>query len=179
MGQFDDLVGELSPGDYGWLPLDDAGNPSGPATLAPPPGPNAKACHVFAPEEGDDVLVSASGSPLSPPLNSNIDKRVGDTSPEEAPSPVLNSIEPTTAECGSADFTLTCIGSGFTPNSVIIWNGGEEPTTFVDENTLTTGVKPSLVSEPVSLLVTVTDGGVNTYPQTFDFTEAPVTRRRR
>jgi hypothetical protein len=177
MGEFDNLVGELSPGDYGWLPLDEAGNPSGPATLAPPPGPNAKACHVYSPPEGDDLLVTATGAPIVPPLNSNIDKRTGDEPAD--PAPTLGSISPITAECGSADITLTCTGTGFTPNSVIVFNGGEEPTTFVSETELTTGVKPSLVTEPVSVLVTVTDDGNTTYPQTFDFTEPPITRRRK
>src|SRR5688572_9534503 len=97
-GPFDHLIGELSPGDKGWLPLDEDGNPSGPATLDPPPHP-ALACSVYANpkdplEEDDHALMSSSGAPLETPLTSNVDRRVpgGDT-----PSPTITSLSPNTA----------------------------------------------------------------------------------
>src|SRR3954466_16401910 len=99
-GQFDDLVGELSPGDHGWLPLDEAGNPTGPATLQPPPPP-ALACAVRVTAEvplpdGYDLLVSETGAPLVPPLTSNVDKRDPDT--YVAPvKPTITSLTPNTA----------------------------------------------------------------------------------
>jgi hypothetical protein len=78
LGAYDHFIGELWPGAFGWLPLDDQGVPSGPATLEPP-GPDVPACKVFAnnaPTIGIDMLVSASGAPLVPPLNPNPDIRV-------------------------------------------------------------------------------------------------------
>lgn len=78
--------------------------------------------------------------------------------PEAPDEPaVLDSIEPATAARGSADFTLHCIGSGFTAESVIYFNNGPEPIIFVSENEVTTVVKPSLVSAAVTVPVRVDD----------------------
>ena len=57
--------------------------------------------------------------------------------------PVLTSLDPNAAVIGGPDLDLSALGSGFDANSVIVFNGGEEPTTFVAENELTTTVKPS------------------------------------
>jgi len=78
LGAYDHLIGDLWPGAFGWLPLDEFGEPSGPATIeAPPEG--TPACKVFANAASSfaaDLLVSASGAPLTPPLNPNSDVRV-------------------------------------------------------------------------------------------------------
>jgi hypothetical protein len=65
---------------------------------------------------------------------------------------------PNTAEVGGPDLTVTVSGSGFTPESVIVWNGGDEPTTFLNKSTLTTTVKPSTASGPVTVPITVRNG---------------------
>lgn len=177
MGDYDHLVGELKPGDQGWLPLDEAGIPSGPATLKPPPELNAKAAHVMhviEPDEDEDILVSSTGAPLVPPLNSNVDKRTTPGVPEVPP--VLNSLEPSTAECGSADFTLVFAGSGFTPNSVIVFNNFDEPTVFVSENSVTTIVKPSLFVVAAEVDSYIRNGDVESEHKLFTFTE-PAARR--
>jgi len=185
MGDYDNLVGELQPGQKGWLPLDEGGYPTGPATLEPPPGPNALACHVMASPadapEGSDVLVSASGAPLIAPLNSNVDRRVDDGFPDppHVTFVTLESISPTEAEVGGADITLIATGSGFTEDSVILFNNGEEPTEFIDSSQVSTVVKPSLASGPVSVPVQVREGSTTTPAQTFTFTEAPIARGRR
>jgi len=185
MGNFDHLVGELQPGDHGWLPLDEAGSPTGPATLDPPPGPDAKACSVFSPiGVGIDKLVSSSGAPLDPPLNSNVDKRPpGHGEGVEEDPPILDSLEPAEAEVGGPDLTLRCLGSGFSAASVIVFNGGDEVTMFVSETELTTGVKPSLVSMSVPVPVQVRNGlqpeAPISAPQTFTFVDPEVLTRRR
>ena len=73
-GPFDHLVGELLPGQHGWLPLDDNGAPSGPAVRDQPEPPQA-ACRVYAmiPTEGGDLLVTNSGAPLSDIMQPNTD----------------------------------------------------------------------------------------------------------
>ena len=164
--QFDEFIGDLAPGDEGWLPLDAAGYPSGPATLEPPEDLGAFACSVSVSDDGH--LVSSTGAPLDPPLNSNVDRRVN----EGVPDPIsLTSINPTSAVIGSADFTLSVTGEGFTENSVIVFNGGDEPTTFVSDTELTTGVKPSLVSNAITVPVEVREGTFTSEPLDFEFTD--------
>src|SRR5215470_16391597 len=66
------------------------------------------------------------------------------SAPDQAPT--LSSLEPETAEVGSADLELHVKGSRFTDKSVIVFNGGEEPTTFVSAGEVTTTIKPSIAS---------------------------------
>lgn len=172
--QFDHLSGELQPGDTGWLPLDMDGNPSGPATVdPPPPSPELRACAVSLTHDGH--LVSSAGAVLEPPLNSNVDRRTGTTVPPPVETPVLSYLAPATAVIGSPDFTLMCVGSGFNFASVIVFNGGDEPTTFVDENSVSTVVKPSLVGTPISVPVYVRNAGLVSESRDFEF-EADLTQ---
>ena len=89
--------------------------------------------------------------------------------------PVLNSISPNNAVIGGEDLTMEVIGSGFLEESVIVFNGGEEPTTFVSATRLTTIVKPSTATTPGTYPVGVVgaDGEAS-----FTFTEAPLRSRR-
>ncbi len=166
--------GELTPGQSGWLPLDAAGYPSGPATLNPPSGPNALACSVMCDANG--VLVSTTGAELVPPLNSNVDRRYPNDPANPSP-PVLLSLEPDSAGILDPDFTLAVVGSAggtpFTAASVIVFNGGDEVTTFVSPTELTTLVKPSLVSQAIDVPVKVRDAYGESNELVFSFTEAP------
>jgi hypothetical protein len=180
-GLYDDQVGDLAPGEIGWLPLDDLGVPSGPATVNPPPGPNAKACSVKhneqdAIDDGADVLVSSSGASLSPPLTSNVDKRVGDQVPTS--TPVINSISPTTAAIGDPSFDLVIAGSGFDNSTVINFANQDEPTTLVSSSSVKTGVNMDVWHGPDSLPVYVRNDDVQSNTVMFTFTEAPTTRRK-
>jgi hypothetical protein len=98
----------------------------------------------------------------------------GETPPEIAGDPILTSLDPATAEVGSADTTLRCIGLNFTESSIIIFNSGEEPTTFVSSTEITTGLKPSTASGPYTVPVSVRSGEVYSNPVDFTFTAAPV-----
>lgn len=73
-GPFDHLVGELLPGQHGWLPLDDNGSPSGSAVRDRPDPPQA-ACRVYAmiSTEAGDLLVTNSGAPISDTMQPNTD----------------------------------------------------------------------------------------------------------
>ena len=73
---------------------------------------------------------------------------------------------------GSTDFTLRVIGTNFTDTSVIVFNGGDEPTTFVSDTELETGIKPSTASVAGSYPVIVKQGTYFTPPQQFTFTDA-------
>jgi len=177
-GQYDDLVGELSPGQHGWLPLDEAGEPTGPATLQPPPPP-ALACSVMANPEvplpsGHHLLLSSAGAELHPPLTSNVDKRDPDTYVPPV-IPTISVLTPNTAECGSADLEMKVTGTGFTPTSVIVFNGHDEPTDFISDTEVGTGVKPSLFAVPATCPIKVRDTAGVSNSLNFDFT-APVGR---
>jgi hypothetical protein len=182
MGLYDDLVGELEPGQSGWLPLDDLGVPNGPATLSPPPPPG-KACSVKrndaeSVDDGADELVSSAGAPLSPPLNNNVDRRVGYADEAPPPPPVITSISPSSAVSGDpTDIEMTVSGTGFNSDSVIVFNGLDEPTDYFSATSLGTGVKPSLFVVPAVCPVTVRNGSVSSNSVDFEFT-APASRRR-
>ena len=90
--------------------------------------------------------------------------------PSTAP-PVLTSIAPDTAEVGGAALTLTATGTGFTPNAVIVFNGGDEPTTWVSPTTVTTQVRPATASGPATVPVLVRDGARRSAPHDFTFSE--------
>src|SRR5580765_1880068 len=90
-GPCDNFLRELTPRQVGWLPLDEAGNPTGPATVAPPNYQGARACSVMANPSYDELnkdshaLLTASGANLEPPLESNVDKRDQDSLPPDPP----------------------------------------------------------------------------------------------
>ena len=84
----------------------------------------------------------------------------------------LTSLSPNTAVAGSAaDIVMSCIGSGFTKETVIKFGDYDEPTTFVSTTEVTTGVKPSLFINPDTVPVLVHTGEVSSDPLTFSFTE--------
>lgn len=84
--------------------------------------------------------------------------------------PVLLSINPTSAVIGTpGDFEVYCNGSGFTPESVIVWNHGDELTDFVSGNQIHTTVTTATMVNPVILPVQVRNAdGKITEPQYFE-----------
>jgi len=95
----------------------------------------------------------------------------GEPEPPEEPA-VLTSLSPNTAVAGdAADITMVVNGSGFTANSVIVFNGHDEPTTLVSASKVSTGVKPSLFVVPAECPVVVRNGNQNSNALTFSFTE--------
>lgn len=74
------------------------------------------------------------------------------------PSPlVLNSLSPASINEGSPGFTLTVIGSVFTSQSTILWDGQPQPTTFVSATKLTAPIPAADVTTPGNAAVTVND----------------------
>jgi hypothetical protein len=135
------------------------------------------AAYVYSPSKGRDKLLSGTGAPLIPPLNANVDKRV--YAVEVPPLPlVLSSISPSSAVIGSADVVLHAIGSGFTPDSVIVFNGGDETTVYVSDTEVTTIVKPSLASVAISVPVLVRNGDLPSGDQIFTFISAQAAAAR-
>jgi IPT/TIG domain len=160
------------------------GPPSGPlkgSTLAgfPPtliPAPGLDAMELTATGEFTDPgQFNLSGNPLFQDLPATGGEPPEPIDPPVEPgTPVISSINPANAEVGGADLTMTVTGTGFTAASVILFNNGEEATTFVSETELSTGVKPSLASGPAVVPVQVKEGDLVSAPVDFTFTEAVV-----
>jgi hypothetical protein len=123
---------------------------------------------VTVPERVPGPIDPASQIPNEPTLEEKLEdlERPDQGLPE--PEPPIEGAAPT--------LTSLCKGSGFTAESKIIWNGGEEPTTFGDPTTVSTLVKPSTVDPglqlPFSLPVLVRTGAQDTEPLQFTFVAA-------
>jgi hypothetical protein len=89
-------------------------------------------------------------------------------------TPALTSLAPATLTVPGPDSELILQGTGFNENSIINWNGGDEPTEFVSETELRTVVKPSTVEAPLpfTLPIYVHHGGLKSNVLDFTFTEA-------
>ena len=71
---------------------------------------------------------------INEPPGSNI--TTGDAGPVELPPLVLSDIDPDTMVVGSGTFPLTVTGSGFTPESVVVFEDAEVPTEFISPTEL-------------------------------------------
>lgn len=144
-----------------------------PSPDAPPPSPQMAICTDEAgtewwldPETSGDpdfkAFIADGGTiePYEPPA------------PEEQP-PVISALAPSSAYVGDPDLTLYVIGENFTAESKILFDGGEEPTTFVSAAQLSTVVEPSQVEGAWAAQVTVRTGDRESAPQTFAFIEVP------
>lgn len=86
--------------------------------------------------------------------------------------PKVTSLTPNSAEVGDPSFLLHVHGTGFTSGSIIMFNGGEEPTTFVGPTELTTQVDMTTVAGPAVVPVAVlSTDGVLSDSMNFAFTD--------
>ena len=84
--------------------------------------------------------------------------------------PGIDGMEPNTAPSGGSDIRLYVNGTGFTPDSVIVFNDNEEPTTMNSNGVLSTGVRPSIFVVPATVPVLVRTGAVESNTLNFTFT---------
>jgi IPT/TIG domain len=90
--------------------------------------------------------------------------------------PVAVSLEPDTLTIADPDTEIIVTGANFNAESIIVWNEGDEVTTFIDSEHLSTVAKPSTVEAPelpFSLPVAVRNGERLSNELTFTFTESP------
>jgi hypothetical protein len=88
----------------------------------------------------------------------------------EVPKPAITGYDPYECMIGDPDFTLTVTGDNFFGDSVINFAGHDEPTTHdAEAGTLSTGVKPSLWTEPATVEVFVKNGPESSTPVNFEF----------
>ena len=94
--------------------------------------------------------------------------------------PRLVGLDPASMNVPGPDAPLMVTGSGFTEESVVIWNGADEVTEFVSATKVRTTVKVSTVEAPLpfTLPVQVRNGDKVSNTLEFIFEEAPIGRRR-
>lgn len=85
--------------------------------------------------------------------------------------PVVSGLEPTECTLGDPDFTIYVSGSGFYEQSVIVFAGHDEPTTFEDGK-LSTGVNMAVWQGPDTVQVGVRNGPIMSNTMGFTFNAA-------
>jgi hypothetical protein len=90
-------------------------------------------------------------------------------------APVVSSLSPNTVVIGAPSFDIHVVGEFFTPGSKIVFNGYEEPTVFVSQTELTTGVNMPLWLAPAIIPVNVlSEDGIQSNAMSFAFTDTAV-----
>lgn len=86
----------------------------------------------------------------------------------------IDGLNPAELEVPGPDYQVVVHGTGYTAESIINWNGGDEVTEFVSDIKLRTLVKPSTVQAPLpfELPVYVRNGEVQSNVAIFTFTAA-------
>jgi len=79
----------------------------------------------------------------------------------------ITSLVPSTTQAGSAAFTLTVNGAGFSSGAVVQWNGAPLATNFVSATQVTTTIPANLVASPGLVTITVVTTGGTTGGATF------------
>jgi hypothetical protein len=108
------------------------------------------------------TLAGYFGTKTDPAPNSTY-SLTGPGEPPEPVDPAVASLNPATVTVGDPAFELQVNGSGFNAGSVITWDGGDEPTTFVSATQLTTAIESTgaLLPGTVSIAVRNAGGGVS------------------
>jgi hypothetical protein len=114
---------------------------------------------------GQDLLLTAAGAPITDENLAAVDRRYY----PNPITPVLTKLVPVSAAIGGPDFTLEVQGKDFVPHSVIVFNGGDEPTVFKNETKVTTIVKPSMVAVPITVPIEVKTGDMKSNSLMFEF----------
>ena len=89
------------------------------------------------------------------------------------PPVAITSLDPNTKQALSGDFSLMVIGSGFTANSKVRWNGTDRPTIFISATKLTAAINAADINSQGSANVTVFDpaaGGITSVAAVFTIT---------
>lgn len=86
----------------------------------------------------------------------------------------LGRISPTRVSAGGPAFVLTAFGTGFSPASVLQWNGSARATTFVSSTQLTAQISAADIAQAGSSTVTVFNpGGLGQVSAAFTLNVAP------
>lgn len=102
------------------------------------------------------LLISCGGGTSAPPASPAPPPAV------TGPAPTIGAISPNSSVLGGPLFTLSVVGSNFTANSTVDWNGAAQPTSFVNANLLTAAIPAAQVATAGPDKITVTDTGSGT-----------------
>ena len=69
----------------------------------------------------------------------------------------LGSLDPASAAAGGAPFTLTASGTGFTPNSALLWNGQQQNTHFISSTEVSAQISAADIASAGTAAVTIQD----------------------
>ncbi len=72
----------------------------------------------------------------------------GTTEVETLAAPSISAVLPQTIAAGSSSVTMKVVGTNFTANAVILWNGGKLATTMIDPNTLSGSIQGGNLAVP-------------------------------
>jgi len=96
-----------------------------------------------------------------------------------AATPTVTTLQPPRAVAGSAAITLTVNGAGFTPSSIVRWNGADRSTTYVSATQLRAAIPATdlavVSSAQVSVFAPPPTGGGASNAIAFAITATPVT----
>jgi hypothetical protein len=115
-----------------------------------------------------EVPIGEPGGPLSgSSLTGAIPESIAppDPTPEppdpEVTTPTLTSLHPASAPIQTGDITIRILGTGFTNETVMVWNGADDHAAYNNENEMTTVVKTSLSTVPSTCTVAMRNGTSN------------------
>jgi hypothetical protein len=91
---------------------------------------------------------------------------------ESGSAPTITGMTPQQCMIGDPDFTLMIAGDNLSASTVINFASHDEPTTYNEDGTVSTGVKPSLWLEPVVVPVMLRNGSVSSEAMQFTFSGA-------
>jgi hypothetical protein len=80
------------------------------------------------------------------------------TTPGPGAPLALTAIEPASAVLGSPSFTMRILGTGFTPESILVWNESDDVCAFISETELNTTVNMQSAVAAVAVSVEVRNG---------------------
>lgn len=86
-------------------------------------------------------------------------------------APVLDSLDPQQGMVGANDITVNINGSGFLPESVMLWNGADDGMQYVSDTLCTTVIKLSMTSNPSECTLAVRNGEAVSNALSFYITE--------
>jgi hypothetical protein len=79
----------------------------------------------------------------------------GTTEVETLAAPSISAVLPQTIAAGSSSVTMKVVGTNFTTNAVILWNGGKLATSMIDANTLSGSIQGGSLALPGTAQVQV------------------------
>ena len=95
--------------------------------------------------------------------------------PGDPKHPTLTAVLPDTAEVGGPEITVAIYGTGFVPETVVLFDGTSRPTTYHGPNELSTVLNPVTATGPAELVVAARNGRVRTKePFTFTLTSGSI-----